>query len=275
MPPEADGYTGTPADVPSCPPPSGTARHTPVGPYRIHWLEYGRGDEAVALVHGFSGSSRWWSRNVRALAGRYRLLVPDVIGFGRSRVERGAPPDVPALADALAGWLAEAGGGRPVHLVGHSMGGQLAVHIAARWPQRVARLVLVDSAGLPRRVTPRYLMRFAYDVAPPHRWGDPRFVPVIVGDALAAGPRVLLRALRNLLRDDVTPLLPRITAPTLLVWGEQDAFVPPADAEVFRREIPGARLLVLPRAFHNPMVDRPEAFNRAVLAFLDGREVGA
>jgi pimeloyl-ACP methyl ester carboxylesterase len=249
-------------------------RVSEVGPYRVHWLEYGRGPEALALVHGLSGSSRWWARNVAGLSARYRLLVPDVIGFGRSRFA-GALPSVPEMARVLSDWLDSVAGGSPVHLVGHSLGGQLCIHVAARYPERVRRLVLVDAAGLPRPLTPRFLMRFAYDVAPPRRWGDPRFLPVILADAVAAGPRVLLRALVHLLRDDVTPLLPRIAAPTLVIWGEQDAFVPSEHGVALRRGIPGARLLVLPGTFHNPMVDRPADFDRAVLAFLSGEEVGA
>jgi pimeloyl-ACP methyl ester carboxylesterase len=270
----ADPYPPPPAGVPpSSPADAGRVRVTAVGEHSVHWLEFGRGPECLALVHGLSGSTRWWSRNVQALSRRYRLLVPDVIGFGRSRAA-GAIPAVPELAAVLAGWMSEAADGAPMHVVGHSMGGQLAIHVAARHPERIRRLVLVDAAGLPRPLNPRFLMRFAYDVLPPRRWGDPRFLPVIVGDALTAGPRVLLRALLHVLRDDVRPLLPRISAPTLVVWGARDALVPHAHGEQMRRAIPDARLLVLPGACHNPMVDRPEAFNRAVLSFLAGGDVG-
>jgi pimeloyl-ACP methyl ester carboxylesterase len=270
----ADPYPRPPTGVPFPPSPDpGRVRVTAVGEHSVHWLEYGDGPECLALVHGLSGSTRWWSRNVQALSRRYRLLVPDVIGFGRSRIA-GAIPAVPELAAVLAGWMAEAADGAPAHLVGHSMGGQLAIHVAARYPERIRRLVLVDAAGLPRPLNPRFLMRFAYDVLPPRRWGDPRFLPVIVADALTAGPRVLLRALLHVLRDDVTPLLPRIAAPTLVVWGAGDALVPHAHGRRMRRTIPDARLLVLPDACHNPMVDRPDAFNRAVLDFLAGDDVG-
>src|SRR5688572_901621 len=61
------------------------AHQATLGAYRIHWAETGAGEETVVLLHGLSGSSRWWSRNLGALARRYRVLVPDLIGFGRSR----------------------------------------------------------------------------------------------------------------------------------------------------------------------------------------------
>lgn len=243
-----------------------------VGRHRIHWVQAGAGDETVVLLHGLSGSSRWWQRNIPALAGSRRVMVPDVIGFGHSRAPGRLPP-MPELAESFAEWIASLGAG-PVHLVGHSMGGHLAIHLAARRPELVRRLVLVDAAGVPRPPTPRNLVRFAYETAPPTRWGDPRFLPVIWRDALVAGPFTVLRGLRNILRDDVRPLLPLITAPTLIVWGARDGLVPLEHGRLMRERIAGSRLLVIPRAYHNCMVDRPEEFNAAVLRFLDGEEVG-
>lgn len=252
--------------------PAGRASTLQVGNYRIHSVEAGSGEECVVLLHGLSGSSRWWFRNVPAFAAGYRTLVPDVIGFGRSR-NPGPIPSIPDLAAALADWM-EATGASPAHVVGHSMGGQLAVHLAARFPERVRRLVLVDAAGIPRPRGPTELVRFVREVAPPGRWGDLRFIPTMAGDALVAGPRTILRALFGILRDDVRPLLGRVAVPTLLLWGERDGIVPVADGRVMRAEIPGARLLLLSGAAHNPMVDRPDDFNGAVLRFLAGEEVG-
>lgn len=245
---------------------------TEVPPHRIHAAEFGAHGEPLVLLHGLSGSSRWWRRNVPELARGSRVVVPDVIGFGRTRV-RGTLPPIGEIADLLAGWMDRLALG-PVDLVGHSMGGQIAVHLAARHPERVRRLVLVDAAGIPRPITPRTLTRFAAEVAPPRRWGDPFFLPTIVGDALLAGPRTILRAIGHILRDDVRPLLPRVAAPTLVVWGELDTIIPVEHAREFREGIPGARLAVLRDAAHNPMVDRPEAFNRLVADFLRGESVG-
>lgn len=245
---------------------------TRVGEYSIHAAEYGSG-EPLLLVHGLSGSARWWDRNVPELAHRYRVLVPDLIGFGRSALRRGRLPSPAQLAEVLAEWLRTIGVAR-MHLVGHSMGGQLAVHFATRFPERIHRLVLVDAAGLPRPVTPFAALRFAAELTPVWRWGDPQFLPVIVGDAWTAGPRTLLRAILHVLGDDLRPLLPLIQAPTLIVWGERDSWVPLEHAWELRRAIAGARLAVLRGASHNPMVDRPADFNRLVLRFLEGEAVG-
>ena len=245
---------------------------TEVPPHRIHAAEFGTEGEPLVLLHGLSGSSRWWRRNVPALARGARVVVPDVIGFGRTRL-RGRLPPIGEIADLLAGWMDRLALDR-VDLVGHSMGGQISVHLAARHPDRVRRLVLVDAAGIPRPVTPRTLVRFAAEVSPPRRWGDPFFLPTIVGDALLAGPRTILRAIGHILSDDVRPMLPQVAAPTLVIWGELDSIVPVANAREFREGIPGARLVVLRGAAHNPMVDRHEEFNRLVADFLRGESVG-
>ncbi len=243
-----------------------------VGEYRVHWVEGGRGDECVVLLHGLSGSSRWWQRNVEALGARRRLLVPDVIGFGMSRLS-GPLPRIQEIADVLAEWSARAAGGR-AHWVGHSMGGHLSAHLAARHPEAVGRLVLVDAVGIPRPLTPRAVMRFVYEVSPPTRWGDPRFLPVIWGDALVAGPFTVAQGLRAIMSDDVRPLLPSIAAPTLVVWGEHDYLVPLEHGRAMRDAIPGARLAVIAGAHHNPMIDRPDEFNALVSRFLSGEQVG-
>lgn len=253
----------------------GLLRTAKVRCYTVHWVDLGGGEgPPVILLHGLSGSSRWWKRNAPALAARHRVIAPDVIGFGRTRCP-GRMPSIAELADVLAGWMEEVEIER-AHVIGHSMGGQLAVHLAARHPERVARLVLVDSAGIPRPrpLAPGALARFALGLAPPRRWGDPVFLPVIAGDALVAGPRVILQAVGRILRDDVRPLLSRIVAPTLIVWGEHDRVIPLEHGEELREEIAGSRLLVVPQAAHNPMVDHPGAFNTAVLDFLAGDEVG-
>jgi pimeloyl-ACP methyl ester carboxylesterase len=245
---------------------------TRIRDHEIHAIEEGSGDRVLLLLHGLSGSSRWWHRNIPELSRHYRVLVPDLIGFGRSR-PIGRFPEIKEVALLLLEWL-EILGVERTFLVGHSMGGQISLHIAAESSSLIERLVVADATGIPRALSLGALLRFGAEVGPLWRWGDPSFLPVIAADAWNAGPRVLLRAMHRILKDDVRPILGKIEVPTLIVWGERDTLVPPSDALEFRRSIKGARLAVLRATGHNPMVDRPDDFNRLVHRFLQGDPVG-
>jgi len=239
-----------------------------VGGHPIRYEVAGEG-EPIVLVHGLSGSTRWWARNVAALAESYRVYLVDLPGFGAMRRLRRQF----ALAEA-ASWLyawTESVGLGGAHLVGHSMGGYVCLRLAANRPEAVSRLVLVAPAGVP---SGRSMLGHLVPLLGAARHATPSFLPVLARDALRMGPVTLWRAARDLLDEDVRENLRSIEAPTLLVWGERDTLVPPAVGELLRAEIPNSRLLVLERAAHVPMFDRPEEFDEALLAFLAGREVG-
>ena len=213
----------------------------------------GDGDPVV-LVHGLSGSTRWWDRNVPGLAKHYRVYLVNLPGFGAFR--RRAQRFVLAEATSwLLAWM-EAVGLRSAHLVGHSMGGYLSLKLAAGMP---SGRTMVGHLG-PLLLAARY--------------ARPTFLPVLVRDALYAGPLTLLRTARDLLAEDVREDLRRVEIPTLLIWGRRDPLIPPSIGDLMRAEIPDSRLLVIERAGHNPMFDRPEDFNGALLAFLAGEPVG-
>jgi pimeloyl-ACP methyl ester carboxylesterase len=238
---------------------------TRVGMHRVHSVHAGAG-EPLVLLHGLSGSHRWWRHNFQDLAGSFRVHVPELVGFGASRAH-GRRLGIDELRDVMADWLEKLDISRP-HLMGHSMGGQIAIHLIAERDVAVRRLVLVASAGVPFEFTAAELVRFMAAALPPRAWGTPTFLPIIGLDAVRAGPRSLLRAGLTLLADDVTPLLARVTVPTLVVWGRLDPLLPVAHGNAIAAGIPGARLAVVEDAAHNVMADRPAEFNRLVLDFL-------
>lgn len=214
----------------------------------------------VVLVHGLAGSGRWWDRNLDALAARFRVHAVDLVGFGDSRGGRFALAAAPAL---LVAWLDRLGLERAAW-VGHSMGGRIVAELAADAPARVDRLVLVDAAIFPpdrRSLAVAGFARGAWRV-------PPGFAPILAADVARAGPANLWRAARGLLASDAEAKLARIAASTLVVWGERDALVPPAVGERIVELVPDARFVLLPGAGHNPMWERPEAFNRLVGRFL-------
>jgi pimeloyl-ACP methyl ester carboxylesterase len=205
------------------------------------------------LVHGLSGSGSWWKRVLPELGRDHDVRVVDL-------------PRQLGLEDA-ADWLAErlgADGFRRVDLVGHSMGGLIAARLAADRPELVARLVLISPAG----VAPGSRVRHVVPLLRALRRSSPRVLPLLVLDAVRTGPRTLWRATGEVLEADIRAHLGQIAAPTLVLWGANDPLFPPALGEIFRSEIPGAKLLVLERAGHVPMFDAAEDVSRELTRFL-------
>ncbi len=219
----------------------------------------------MVLIHGLGGSSDWWSRNIDALAAEHTVVAVDLVGFGRNRffVRRSSLPlrfsDTAAL---LARWIESAFDG-PVHVVGNSMGGQTAIHLAATRPDLVRSLTLVNSTGIPFELA-----------AGPHienlivPRGALSFTTILARDAFRSGPTSIALAFARLLRDDARPLLKAIGVPTLLLWGEHDPLVPLTYAKQMLEMLPAARLVTVPDAGHIPFWENAEFFNRTLLEFL-------
>lgn len=239
--------------------------YTKVGNARIHSVHSGHG-APVVLLHGLSGSHHWWRFTVPALAESYRVHVPELIGFGRSR-GGWRQPRLQELAQLMTAWLQALEVG-PCHLVGHSMGGQIALHMVTQ-ALPVRTLTLVSSAGIPRVLGMREAARLLSSALPPRRWGAPGFLPTIALDALLTGPRRLAQAGWYVLADDVRPLLPAVRCPALVIWGALDPVIPLEHGEELAAGLPEGRLVVLSDAAHNPMADQPREFNRVLLDFLD------
>jgi pimeloyl-ACP methyl ester carboxylesterase len=215
----------------------------------------------VVLVHGLSGSWRWWRGIVPVLAARHSVHVVDLPRFGP------VWPGRLRIADAV-GWLTlwlEASGLGPAAVAGHSLGGLLTARVAAQRPRLVARLVLVAPAGIPLG---RPVLGYALPLLEALRAAAPEFRRVLVADALRAGPAALLAGGLHATRADVRRELASLTAPTLILWGGRDPVLPARLAEEWQRRLPHAEVTLVPDAGHVPMVDAPDAVAEALLAFL-------
>ena len=235
---------------------------------RVRYKVAGSG-KPVVLVHGLAGSMRWWTTTIPALAAQYQVYLVDLPGFGSMR-------DFPSgfvleeAASWLLAWMKEVGLQR-VHLVGHSMGALICAHAAAQEPQAVDCLVLVDAAGVP---TNRAVLEHIWPLMQECLFSSPSFLPILLYDSLRAGPLTLWRAAMAVLTHDVRDDLRLIKAPTLIIWGEKDALVPPSVGYVLRQEIAHSRLIIIKGSRHVPMMDKPRALNRALLSFFAGHSVG-
>jgi pimeloyl-ACP methyl ester carboxylesterase len=217
--------------------------------------------QPLLLVHGLGGSTRWWARNVPALARSYRVHVVDLPGFGGSRRQRVALHETAGL---LVSWMDQLGLAR-ASIVGHSMGGFISAQLAAQFPDRVERLVLVDAVVPPlERPSLQQAWRLVYGM----RRFPLTLLPVACTDALRAGPFMMLTALRELLDTDIRLDPACIMAPTLILWGEYDATLPVAVGRRLHQALPHAIFRIIAGAGHQLMWARPDVFNQAVAQFL-------
>lgn len=224
----------------------------------------------LVLVAGLAGSGAWWRRVCPHLeaAGRAPVTI-DLPGFG-ALAGHGRLLPIPAQAEWLAAQLAAgaagaAGGGTgAVDLVGYSLGGAVAVRVAADHPELVRRLVLVNPGGVPAG---RSELADALTAVRMSLGAGPSFWPVMIRDALRTGPRALRAAGKDVRADDASAWLPRIAAPTLILRGEHDALVTAPDAERIAALIPGAELRTLPGVGHVPLAQCPQELAAAIAMF--------
>lgn len=233
----------------------------------------------VLLLHGWGGTLESFTPVSDDLRGSYTVYAFDLPGFGESSL----PPIAWGAADyaRLTLNLVDTLKLDRPHLIGHSFGGQVAIALAATYPERVGRLILVGSAGIHTRRPPSvHLKRLAARVgrwlaAYGGWWGNRLREAIYRGvqsqDYARAGP--LRATLVKVVNEDLKALLPRIISPTLVVWGENDTDVPLASAHVMVRLIPEARLVVLERAGHFAYLDQFGQFRLIVHRFLRGEPV--
>lgn len=251
---------------------------------KIHYLEAGTGP-VVILLHGLGGSSSNWASTIGPLSQKYRVIVPDQIGFGRSDKPM-LNYRVATLVDFLNGLYKELKIER-ASLVGNSLGGFTAAAFALAYPQKVDRIVLVDAAGfaLPKDADPRLLNA----LNPSTREGVKQIMSLVfynkalfANDAavdalfaqkIAAGDGYTVqRFIESIARgeDVLDGKLGAIKHPTLIVWGREDELTPLAMGERFKKELPNSELLIIEKCGHVPQMEKASEFNAAVMKFLGG-----
>ena len=258
---------------------------------RLRYLAAGEG-EPLLLVHGLGGAAGNWLALAPLLLPGRRVLVPDLPGHGGS-APLPAAPSLTAFADRLA-WLLERERATPASVVGHSLGGAIALRLAIRRPELVSGLVLAAAAGIssatrsaryaltitgilkPGRKIAPYRRRVARSALLKRvvfgRWGasDPPMLSPDVVEAFMAGPARhtdTVSAAKALVRDDVRPELERVRCPVLVLWGARDNQLQVGDAFEYARRL-RAPLRVIADCGHLLVGERPDACADAITAFL-------
>jgi pimeloyl-ACP methyl ester carboxylesterase len=223
--------------------------------HRAFYRKAGTGPPVV-LVHGGASDSGDWLKTMAALAGRYTLYAPDLIGYGQSgRKEEGYY--LSDFSDFLLEFVEALQIENPV-LVGHSFGARVCLEAALEDQERFKKLVLIDAAGFGRITwSGSWLMTLFWALRRLMRKPQPY-------------PRFLTREGETtawLCTDE----LHRLNLPTLLVWKRFDPYMPLSQGRLAEKLIPGARLVVIPGFGHAPHKKDPETFNRLLLEFLERR----
>lgn len=240
---------------------------------RWSWYEAGEGP-AMVWLHGGGGTGKDWWHQISHFARSWRVIAPDLPGFGRSDFAPGVE-EVPSLAPVVLDWLRRVDA-YPTVLGGNSMGGRVALFAAARDPQAVRRLILLDAAGIHLPGVP---------IVNPLTLPPAKFVEGLVLDPAEFRRKTPYRSLDDLAElsrgrasfarysahdgpRDPEPDFARITMPVLILWGRHDRIIPAPYAEALHDRLADARLVFLSTG-HLPHMEQPEETSRAIETFLD------
>jgi pimeloyl-ACP methyl ester carboxylesterase len=257
-----------------------------VAGFSMPYLEGGRG-EPLVLIHGFGGDKDNFARIAGRLTPHFRVLAPDLPGFGEASRDPAARYHIDAQVERLHAFIGQLGLGA-VHLGGSSMGGFIAAQYAATYPAAVRSLWLLDAAGATLARGTELIGRYLETGEMPllvRREADYGALLRAVTHRMPLLPYSLKRMLaRRAVADFAlhsrifreigidSPVLDdryaAIRAPTLIVWGREDRILNPAAGEAMRQAIPRSRLVLMGATGHLPMIERPRATAADFLAFV-------
>lgn len=245
----------------------------------VHYEVFGRG-RPVLFLHGWLGSWRYWFPTMEVVAEHFRTYSFDFWGFGDSRRKQ-TQESIQAYSDQVIRFLDELGIDR-VQLVGHSMGGMVALKTAINHPDRITRVATVgapidgDSLSWLLKLTDRPIFADAFARLPWLRrylfrfflgeTADPA-VHEVIDDSVKSSANTLRHAVSSMWRTDLRPELERLRVPALIVHGGRDDIVRPNQADLFDK-VAAAEVVMLPRSRHFPFLDEAELFNEVLLRFL-------
>lgn len=243
---------------------------------------------AIVFAHGFPLDHTMWNAQIAEFSKTHRVIAPDLRGFGGTDGNLYSVP-MEQFADDIADLLAALQVEGPVTFCGLSMGGYIAFQFALRHPNWVAKLILCDTrsaADSPEAAANRIKMAdiVTKEGPEPVLWvmmpklfgpatyqSQPETVAAVRGMVMGTKATAIAAAHRGMaVRLDVTPQLPRLTFPSLVIAGEHDAISPAAEMKSFSEQMPNARFVVIPNVGHMAPMEDPVAVNAAIRQFLSG-----
>lgn len=258
---------------------------TTISSVKFFYQDKGEGTP-ILFIHGFPLNHQMWRPQIDELSSLARVIAPDLRGYGDSQSTPGAYT-MESLADDCANLLDAIGITSPVIVAGLSMGGYISLAFYRKYRERVASLVLASTragadsdqaresrdrmAELANRAGPGAIAEAMLPklMAPQNYHRRPGLVRDLKSIMESSSTDGVVGALQGMkTRPDSTPLLPQIQVPTLVIHGEDDQIIPPAEAALMADSIPGSRLHIVPDAGHMPTLEQPETFNQLLSALV-------
>lgn len=245
----------------------------------INYISEGEG-EAVVLLHGWGSNITLFNSMIQLLSQKYRVIAPDMPGFGLSD-EPKEPWCVDDYVDFVTEFLIELGINKASFL-GHSFGGRVIIKFFERkdFPIEIPKIILADSAGVkPKKTAKQKIKVRAYKLG--KRVLSLAPVRKLFPDALAnlqarsgsadyrAASPMMRQTMVRVVNEDLCHIFPRVTPPTLLIWGENDTATPVSDAEIMEKAMPDAGKVVLKGCGHYSFIDDSYTFNRVLASFMN------
>jgi len=250
---------------------------------KIRYLESGKSDDFIVLIHGLGASAERWQFVIPEFSKHYKVIVPDLIGFGHSD-----KPLVDYTTEFFTDFLGDFFqklGIKKTNIIGSSLGGQITAEFASRNQEVIENLVLVSPSGIMKHSTPAldaYVLAALY----PDLVGAKNAFQMMAGPTRVINQNIIedfvkrmklpnakmafmstLLGLKN--AEVITTTLKKIKIPSLIIWGEDDPVIPVKYADDFVSSIQDCRFYMMDNCGHTPYVDDPKRFSKLVLDFLE------
>lgn len=259
----------------------------------IHYLEKGKGNQHVVLLHGFAATTYTWHAQIDELAKRgYHVWALDFFGFGESDKPTDIDYTIDLYREMVVAFM-DGNGIEKAHLVGHSMGGGISLNLAVFAPEKLRTLTLIDPAGIPLKLPLSYAVgkffgKFAAVFMTQeyvHKilkqlYFDPSKITQEQIDEYSRplqmpggkeAPLKVLRAFDNKMLVHQSQYYHQIQLPVLLVWGENDRWLPVSNLDLY--DMPNAEKISLPECGHAPQEEKPEQFNPIFFKFIGKNDI--
>ncbi len=254
-----------------------------------NWVYYDGGNgEAIVFIHGFGLNKDMWGSTLAAFTDRYRVIAPDIAGFGETGYDEALDYGLNSHADRLDQFI-RAIGLESFHLAGHSLGGGIAILYASRHPEKIRSLTLMNPFGVKSSVMSDYQKAFdrgenpllfktteGYDLTMSYCMYKPMNMPSHFKTYLAKESEKSYQFYSNAVKNEIDTMgwdmlrknLRSIKSPTLIIFGDKDRVFDVTCADIFKKEISNSRVSIIKDAGHLVYMDQPEETIKAMDEFL-------